>query len=100
MSFASLRRHRPSRASSLNLPPNMFARAHDLVRRPEVMLRTAAFVLAALILWLVTGSGTPPFACRRGDVPRRKIIARVDFQRLDEAETDKRRQEAKLTAAA
>src|SRR5262245_57162440 len=98
MSFASPRRHRPSRANSLNLPPNIFARSYELVRRPDIMLRTAAFIVAALILWLVTGTGTPPFAFRSGDVPRRKIIARVDFQRLDEAETDKRKQEARLTA--
>ena len=54
----------------------------------------AAFLLAALIMWLVTGAGTPPFAYRRGDVPQRKIIARVDFQREDQAETEKRKQEA------
>src|SRR5262249_33884079 len=53
-----------------------------------------------LILWLVTGAGTPPFAYRRGDVPPRKIIARVDFQREDKAETEKRKQEARLTAEA
>jgi cyclic-di-AMP phosphodiesterase PgpH len=100
MSFANLRRYRPSRASSLNLPPNAFARAYEIVRRPEVLFRTAAFILAALILWLVTGSGTPPFAYRRGDVPRRKIIARVDFQREDTAETEKRKQEARMTAEA
>jgi putative nucleotidyltransferase with HDIG domain len=100
MSFSSPRRHRPSRATSLNLPPNFFARAYEVVRRPEVLFRVAAFILATLILWLVTGAGTPPFAFRRGDVPKRKIIARVDFQRLDEAETDKRRQEARLTAEA
>jgi len=100
MSFSSPRRHRPSRASSLNLPPNFFARAYEIVRRPEVLFRVAAFILATLILWLVTGAGTPPFAFRRGDMPKRKIIARVDFQRLDEAETEKRRQEARLTAEA
>jgi cyclic-di-AMP phosphodiesterase PgpH len=100
MSFASPRRHRPSRASGLNLPPNALARTWEVLRRPEVLFRTAAFILAALILWLVTGAGTPPFAFRRGDVPRRKIIARVDFQREDQAETKKRRQEARLTAEA
>jgi len=100
MSFASPRRHRPSRASSLNLPPNFFARAVETLRRPEVLFRLSAFILAVLILWLVTGAGTPPFAYRRGDVPQRKIIARVDFQREDEAETEKRKQEARLTAEA
>src|SRR6266850_4123472 len=100
MSYASPRRHRPSRASGLNLPPNFFARAVEVMRRPEVLLRVAAFIFAVLLLWLVTGAGTPPFAYRRGDVPPRKIIARVDFQREDTAETKKRKQEARLTAEA
>src|SRR5262245_49796607 len=100
MSFSSLRRHRPSRASSLSLPPNFFARAIETMRRPDVLFRVSAFIVAVLILWLVTGAGTPPFAYRRGDVPARKIIARVDFHRKDEAETEKRKQEARLTAEA
>jgi membrane-associated HD superfamily phosphohydrolase len=100
MSYSSPRRHRSSRASSLNLPPNFFARAHETVRRPDVLFRVAAFILATLILWLVTGAGTPPFAFRRGDVPKRKIIGRVDFQRVNEPETEKRRQEARVTAEA
>lgn len=100
MSFASTRRYRPSRGTTLNLPPNTLARAYDTVRRPEVLFRVAAFVFAALLLWLITGSGTPPFAYRRGDVPKRKIIARVNFEREDLAESDKKRQEAQLTAEA
>src|SRR5437763_1768161 len=80
MSFASPRRHRSSRTTTLHLPPNFWTRAWDTARRPDVLLRLAAFVFAALILWLITGAGTPPFAYRGGDVPKRKIIARVDFQ--------------------
>jgi putative nucleotidyltransferase with HDIG domain len=100
MSFASPRRHRSSRASGLSLPPNLFARAIETIRRPEVLFRISAFIVAVLVLWFVTGAGTPPFSYRRGDVPPRKIIARVDFQREDEAETEKRKQEARLTAEA
>src|SRR3954463_15587701 len=100
MSFASSRRHRASRTNALHLPPNLFARSVETARRPDVLLRVAAFIFAVLILWLVTGAGTPPFSYRRGDVPQRKIIARVDFQREDLAETDKRAQEPRLTAEA
>ncbi|MBW8885318.1 MAG: hypothetical protein JF612_11230, partial [Planctomycetia bacterium] len=100
MSFSSPRRHRPSRASSLNLPPNFFARAIETMRRPDVLFRVSAFIVAVLVLWLVTGAGTPPFAYRRGDVPQRKIIARVNFQREDDAETEKRKEEARRTAPA
>src|SRR4051812_4449095 len=100
MSFASSRRHRASRTNTLHLPPNLFARSVETARRPDVLLRVAAFIFAVLILWAVTGAGTPPFSYRRGDVPQRKIIARVDFQREDLAETDKRKEEAKRTAPA
>ncbi len=100
MSFASPRRHRPSRASSLNLPPNLFARAIETMRRSDVLFRLSAFIVAVLVLWLVTGAGTPPFAYRRGDVPQRKIIARVNFERPDDAETEKRKEEARRTAPA
>jgi len=100
MSFASPRRHRASRTNALHLPPNLFARGYETARRPDVLLRVAAFIFAVLILWLVTGAGTPPFSYRRGDVPQRKIVARVDFQQVDDAETTKRRQEAALTAEA
>lgn len=100
MSFASPRRHRSSRAYSLSLPPNLLARVGETLRRPDVLLRTGAFVAAAMLLWLVTGAGVPPFAFRTGDVPKRKIVARVDFHLRDDAETEKRRQEARRLAEA
>src|SRR4051794_2885730 len=100
MSFASPRRHRASRTNTLHLPPNLFARSYDTARRPDVLLRVAAFIFAVLILWLVTGAGTPPFSYRRGDVPQRKIIGRVNFQREDDAETEKRKEETQRTAPA
>ena len=83
MSFVSPRRHRPSRASHLNLPPNLFARTWNTLRQPRIVLRVAAFALAALVMWLATGAGVPLAAFRSGDVPPRKIIARVDFQLED-----------------
>ncbi len=100
MSYASPRRYRPSRSSALNLPPNLLARSLETARRPEVLVRLASFAATMLILLFVTGAGTPPFAFRLGDVPQRKIVARIDFQREDEAETIKRKQEASLTTEA
>jgi len=100
MSYASPRRHRSSRGSALSLPPNFFARQLETLRRPDVLLRLAAFVLAGGLMWLVTGAGVPLPSFRTGDVPPRKIVARVDFQLEDKAETDKKRQEARRTAEA
>src|SRR6188474_1435566 len=99
MSFGSPRR-RTSRTMSFSLPPNFFARAWEALRRPDVLVRLGTLVTTAVLLWMLTGMGVPPFAFRTGDVPRRKSIARVDFQQLDEAETEKRRQEARRLAEA
>lgn len=85
---------------SLNLAPNFFVRWWDVLRRPDVLVRLAALVVTATLLWAITGMGVPPFAFRTGDVPRRKIVARVDFPLFDEAETEKRRQEARRLAEA
>ena len=98
MSFGSPRRNRPSRTAGLNLPPNSLARAWEKVRRPEVLIRAGLFLGAVALLWLITGMGVPPFAFRAGDVPRRKIIARASFEVRDEAETQKRIQEARRLA--
>ncbi|MDX1945481.1 MAG: HDIG domain-containing protein [Pirellulaceae bacterium] len=99
MSYASIRRPR-NRAAGLGLPPNLFARGWETLRRPDVLLRLGVLLVAWLLLWAVTGAGIAPFAYRTGDVPPRKIVARVDFSREDEAETLKRREEARRTAEA
>jgi putative nucleotidyltransferase with HDIG domain len=98
MSYASQRRHRPGRGTQLALPPGAFARSWERIRQPEVLVRLAFWLAMACVLWIVTGAGAPPFAFRTGDVPLRKIVARVDFQREDETETEKRRDEARRTA--
>ena len=98
MSYAPGRRYRPQRGVSLGLPPGFFAQLRETLRRPDVLLRLGSFVVAAVFLWVITGAGVPPFAYRTGDVPPRKIVARVDFQLEDPAETSRRQQEAKRTA--
>ena len=100
MSYAPGRRHRSQRGASLGLPPNFFSRTWELVRQPDVLLRLGLFAAVAILLWVIAGGGVPPFPFRTGDVPARKIVARVDFQRKDPDETIKRRQEAQRTAEA
>ena len=100
MSYAPGRRHRSQRGASLGLPPNFLARSVETLRQPEVLIRLGLFLAAALLLWVITGGGVPPPSFRTGDVPPRKIIARVDFQVNDDAETIKRKQEARRTAEA
>jgi hypothetical protein len=100
MSYAPGRRHRSQRGAALGFSPTFFARAWDLLRNPEVLIRVGLFVAAALLVWVITGGGIPPIAFRTGDVPARKVVARVDFQLKDEPETQKRREEARSTAEA
>jgi putative nucleotidyltransferase with HDIG domain len=80
------------------LPPNFFARLRDSLRQPEVLVRLGLFVAAAILLWVITGGGVPPFSFRTGDVPARKIMARVDFQLKDEGATGNKRDEARKLA--
>ena len=81
MSYASPRRHRSSRGSSLNLPPNFFARRCETLRRPEVLLRLAAVRAGRARAVADHRRGrAAALPIRTGDVPPRKIIARVDFQ--------------------
>ena len=98
MSYASPRRQRPYRGSSLPSGPTLFVQAWETVRRPDVIVRLGFWFAACLVLWAVTGAGEPPFAFRTGDVPARKIVARVTFELPNDAETDKRRDEARRTA--
>jgi putative nucleotidyltransferase with HDIG domain len=98
MSYASPRRQRPYRATSLALSPSLLVQAWETIRRPDVLLRLGLWLAACLVLWAVTGAGNPPFAFRTGDVPARKVVARVTFELPNEAETIKRQDEARRTA--
>ena len=98
MSYAPGRRHRSQRGASLGFTPTILARLWETVRQPEVLVRLGLFAAAAVLLWVITGGGVPPFSFRTGDVPARKIIARVDFQLKDEAATVKKREEARQLA--
>lgn len=68
---------------ALELPPGHFARFVERVRRPEVLARLGLALLAALIMWGVTGAWTPPFPYRTGMVPLRDITARLEFSKPD-----------------
>jgi putative nucleotidyltransferase with HDIG domain len=53
---------------------------------------------AALFLWAFTQSWDPPFRHREGEIPKRNIVARVDFQVPDQAGTQEARQRARKLA--
>ncbi|MCB1801811.1 MAG: hypothetical protein KDI82_09010, partial [Gammaproteobacteria bacterium] len=49
----------------------------------DALLRLTLCVLAAVAMWGVTTAWKPPFAFRRGFIPPRDIVARVEFSRPD-----------------
>jgi putative nucleotidyltransferase with HDIG domain len=96
MSNTLSRRLRNSKVAAL--PPGMFARSWIVLRRTDVLIRVGLCILAALTMWGVTGAWGPAFSYRTGFIPNRDIIARVDFVEQDQAETEKRREQAKAQA--
>ena len=79
-SSASRKRSRTVRVTSLELAPGWFARAFDVLRRGEVVLRIGLALLAATAIWTVSMGWQPPFPYHVGYVPQRNVTARVAFQ--------------------
>lgn len=94
------KRTRQQRVATVELPPGTWGRLLAQLRRGSVLLRLALCTLAALVLWSFTKSWDPPFTHSLGDIPKRNIIARVDFVQPDEAATEKLRQKERELALA
>ena len=83
MSSGSQTRNRSKRVASVELPPGLFLRTINYLRRGDVLVRLGICFLAALLMWLVTKGWQPPMTYRTWDFPARKIVARIDFERDD-----------------
>ena len=57
-------------------------------------MRFGLCVLAAMFLWIVIGAWAPPFSFRRGYVPDRDILPRVEFQEPDSVATQTQKDKA------
>ena len=87
MPQTSQRRSRGKRVTGFRLPPGFGAQAMETLRRGDVLLRIGLCFVAAVILWLSTHAWAPPMPYRTGDIPKRDIVARVTFQKLNLNET-------------
>ena len=94
MSNGNQPRTRQRRVSTLKLPPGMLERTWETIRRSDVLLRVTMCLLAAVIVWTLSGAWYPPFLYREGDVPTRDVVARVDFETVDLTGTDAARDDA------
>jgi putative nucleotidyltransferase with HDIG domain len=100
MSIGSPKRTRQQRVAAVELPPGFWKTLWMNLQRGAVLLRLAMCALAALFLLVFTHAWDPPFRHRLGEIPKRDLIARVDFERPDPDATNKARDEARRLAVA
>jgi putative nucleotidyltransferase with HDIG domain len=100
MSIGSPKRTRQQRVAAVELPPGMWKTLWLNLQRGAVLLRLAMCAVAAIFLLFFTHAWDPPFSHRQGEIPRRDVIARVDFERPDPDATNKARDEARRLAIA
>jgi putative nucleotidyltransferase with HDIG domain len=100
MSTGSKKKRRIDRVTSVELPPGVLGNLVGQLRRGDVLVRLAICAITALLLWGVTRGWSPALPYHRGDVPRRDIVARTQFEREDPEETRKARELARSLAVA
>ncbi|HVT30825.1 MAG TPA: hypothetical protein VHE81_22660, partial [Lacipirellulaceae bacterium] len=100
MSTGSKKKRRIDRVTSVELPPGVLGKIWVNLRRGHVLVRLALCALAAILLWGITRGWAPPLPYHRGDVPRRDVVARTQFEREDPEATRKARDVARSLAVA
>lgn len=94
------KRTRQQRVAAVELQPGMWRKLWANVQRGGVLLRIGLSAAAALFLWAFTQSWDPPFPYHKGEIPQRNLIARTDFEQLDEKATEEAKQKARKLAIA
>jgi putative nucleotidyltransferase with HDIG domain len=97
MSTTGSRRKRADRRAIVKLRQSGWLSRLAVFRRRDVALRLGAVVLAALAVWAGMRGWEPPFAYRRGDIPHRNIVARVEFE-VPDPPSEQQRHLARLQA--
>src|SRR5687767_12990694 len=100
MSIGSPKRTRQQRVAAVELPPGMWKSLWSNLQRGAIVLRLAICAVAALFLLAFTRAWDPPFNHRLGEIPRRDLIARVNFEQPDPVATNRARDEARRLAIA
>jgi len=76
-------RRRGRRSGSVDLPHGFWGLLAGRLSKPEVLVRLAICFVAALLLLVVLGGWSEPFAFRVGTVPVHGVVARVPFETPD-----------------
>ena len=95
MSSGNSIKTRSRRVASLTVGRGTFLRTLGYLRRGDVLLRLGLCLVGAIIMWACTAGWDPPFAFRKGYIPFRDVVARVDFQEEDAKGTDDARIDAR-----
>jgi putative nucleotidyltransferase with HDIG domain len=93
MSTGNQKRSRLMRVSALPLPPGQMVTLIRHLKQSDSLLRLGLCLLAAILLWAVTGAWNPPFPYRSGYVPPRNLVARTKFQIPDPEQTKLRKRQ-------
>jgi putative nucleotidyltransferase with HDIG domain len=100
MSSGSPKKARTQRVVGFELPPGLWKSLWTALQRGAVVVRLALCLAAALLLLVLTRGWDPPFGYRVDAVPKRNIVARVDFKKTDPDATRDARDNARKLAVA
>jgi hypothetical protein len=95
MATGGQKRKRSERVAALELPPGTWGRAWIGLRRRHALLRIALSLLTAMLLCAVLRGWDPPFTYRAGYARSHDIVARVPFEMIDAAATERDRDRAR-----
>ncbi|MDA7978497.1 MAG: HDIG domain-containing protein [Pirellulales bacterium] len=98
MSHSQQRRTRSERVATLRLPPNRVVRSLAELRRLDVLVRLISILAVVAVICVFAQVWVPPMAYREGDIFRRAIISRVEFEVPNEPATVEARNQARRTA--
>ncbi|MEQ8838031.1 MAG: HDIG domain-containing protein, partial [Lacipirellulaceae bacterium] len=94
------KRTRQQRVAAVELQPGVWRTLWSNLQRGGVLLRIGLAAGAALFFWAFTQSWDPPFEYQKGENPQRDLVARTDFEQLDEKATEEAKEKARKLAVA
>ena len=100
MANGTRKKRRIDRVTTLELPPGVWGNLWGQLRRGHVLVRIGLCALTAILLWAISQGWVPPLSYHLGDVPKRDIVARTQFEKVDEEATREAQEQARALAVA
>ncbi|MEX2286928.1 MAG: HDIG domain-containing metalloprotein [Planctomycetaceae bacterium] len=99
MALFGSKKRRTSRTVALRPATSLWGRLEDVVHNRRLLLRLGICLAAVVSLVAIVEGWKSSFPYRLGDVVEHGLIATVDFERVNRAETDRAKAEAKARVA-